>query len=265
VVLFADVFNDQFFPQTLRSAVDVLETVGYHVIVPGAPPAVRPLIHYGMLGLAARRLERIVAMMRPFADAGIPIVGLEPSTVSVLRDELPSLLPHDADAKLLSGMAMLLSELLDRDEVELPSLARRVVFHGHCHQKAVLNKEAALRLLRRMGAEIVEPEPGCCGMAGSFGYEAEHYDVSQAVAEQHLLPTVREAPPGALVVVEGFSCREQIAQGTGRRPMHVAEAIDLAIREARRRGQTTGVSRAPEPPSPPLWRTGAAAEVEHRT
>ncbi|MEZ4433179.1 MAG: FAD-binding and (Fe-S)-binding domain-containing protein [bacterium] len=229
VVLLPDVFNDCFLPEALRAATRVLTRLGYRVTLPDHMPAIRPALHYGMVARGRRLLRRLVAELTPHARAGVPIVGIEPSTVSVLRDELPALLPHDLDAERVTRHAMLLSELLVRDDVALPSLGGRVLFHPHCHDKAVLDADAAREVLRRMGAEVDEPWPGCCGMAGSFGFEADHYAVSQTIAEQALLPAVRAAGEETLIVVEGFSCHTQIADGTGRRPLHLAELIERAF------------------------------------
>jgi Fe-S oxidoreductase len=124
---------------------------------------------------------------------------------------------------------MLIGEFADRRNLTLPQLEGKVVFHGHCHQKAVLEVEAARNVLRKMGLEIEEPQPGCCGMAGSFGFEKRHYDLSMKIAEEHLLPAARQAGHDTLIVADGFSCRTQIFDGTGRMPMHMAELFKYAF------------------------------------
>src|SRR5262249_40666789 len=154
--------------------------------------------------------------LHPYLVQGLPIVGLEPSTVAVFRDEMPNLLPHDMDVQRLRQKAYLLSEFLDQQDVELPQLHGQAVLHTHCHQKAVLKGEAMAHVLTKMGIHFEEPESGCCGMAGAFGFEAEHYDISRQIGEQHLLPSVRQAAKETLIIADGFSCRTQIAQGSDR-------------------------------------------------
>lgn len=251
VVLIADAFNDHFLPETLRAATRALTALGYRVVVPGPLPAVRPLLHYGMLDAAKKRLRAVVEVLTPYAREGVPLVGVEPSTVSVFRDELGGLFPDDEDGHRVADLAMLLSEFLVQQDVKLPQLGGRAVLHAHCHAKAVLDKEAAHEVLRRMGVEVEEPWRGCCGMAGSFGFEAEHYGVSQAIAEQRLLPAVRAVRADTLVVVEGFSCHTQIADGTGRVPIHIAQAVDQAIAQAAARSPGDARAREPAPTTLP--------------
>jgi Fe-S oxidoreductase len=149
----------------------------------------------------------------------------------VFRDELVNLLPNDQDARRLADLTCTLDQLLARREsFEWPALRGRAVVQGHCHHKSVLGFAGEQAALGRLGLELAEPEPGCCGMAGAFGFEAgAHYDVARTCGERALLPAVRQADPGTLIVADGFSCREQIAQGTGRRALHLAEVLDLAI------------------------------------
>jgi FAD/FMN-containing dehydrogenase/Fe-S oxidoreductase len=230
VVLYPDVFNDYFYPETLKSALQVLERLGYRVIVPhGRVPALRPLIDFGMLALTKRQIPALLQHLRPYLTEGIPVVGLEPSTVAVLRDEMPNLLPHDMDVQRLRQKAHLLSEFLDQEDVELPQLHRQAVLHNHCHQKAVLNAQAMANVLNKIGVHFEEPEPGCCGMAGAFGFEAEHYAISMQIGEQHLLPSVRQAAKDTLILADGFSCRTQIAQGSDRHPLHLSELLLMAF------------------------------------
>ncbi|MCO6437593.1 MAG: FAD-binding protein [Phycisphaerae bacterium] len=232
LVLFPDAFNNYFFPGTLKAAVAVFERMGYCVQVPGGGiPAIRPLIHYGFLQDAKKRLAPAVAYLDDFARQGIPIIGMEPSEVSVFRDELRGLYPDNDSTERLRKGVKLFSEFLDETEVEFPQLSRKAVFHGHCHQKAVLRSEAARNVLRRIGLEFIEPEVGCCGMAGSFGYERSHYDVSMSVARQNLIPRIREAGSDTLIIADGFSCREQIRHGTGRNALHLAEVVARSLQE----------------------------------
>ena len=231
VVLWPDTFNNHFHPQSAIAATEVLEAAGCEVVVPSASMCCgRPLYDYGLLDEAKATLRAVIGGVREYLEAGTPIVVLEPSCLAVFRDELVNLFPDDPDAKRLSAQTFLLSEFLRRQTPEFrPRLARRVMLHGHCHHKAVASLADEEALLCEMGAEVESLDSGCCGMAGSFGFEAEHYDVSQRVGELVLLPTVRRAPPDTLIVADGFSCREQIAQGTARRAVHLADAIRLAL------------------------------------
>jgi FAD/FMN-containing dehydrogenase/Fe-S oxidoreductase len=231
VVLWADTFNNYFHPDTAIAATHVLERAGCEVVVPSAPLCCgRPLYDYGFLTEAKALLRQVLVGLRPHLDAGTPIVVLEPSCLAVFRDELVNLLPEDEDAKRLSRQAVLLSELLHErvPGYRAPALGGRVMLHGHCHHKAVAKLDAEEAILRGMGVELDALDSGCCGMAGSFGFEAQHYDVSMKVGELVLLPAVRQASPDTLIVADGFSCREQIAQATSRRAVHLAEALQMA-------------------------------------
>jgi Fe-S oxidoreductase len=156
----------------------------------------------------------------------------------VFRDELTNLFPNNERATRLRNQTFLLSEILESRSVAYrpPPLARRVLLHGHCHHKAIMTLGPEESLLRRMGADVKSPDSGCCGMAGAFGFEAEKYSVSQAVGERVLLPAVRQADADTVIVSDGFSCREQIRQATGRHAIHLADALDLALSAAGRAG-----------------------------
>ena len=230
VVLYPDIFNDCFHPDTLKSALEVLERFGYQVAIPDErPPAVRPPIDYGMLDYAKRQILKTVAILSPFVRNGIPVVVLEPSTVAVFREELPSLLPHHLDGQRVTSHSWLLSEFLVCEGVTPPKLAGKLILQSHCHQKAVLKVEAIRKLLGEMGLSVQEPQTGCCGMAGSFGFEAKKYRMSQDIAESALLPAVRAADASTYLVADGFSCRAQISQGTGRAVLHSADLLKLAF------------------------------------
>jgi Fe-S oxidoreductase len=232
VVLWPDTFNNYFLPNTAKAAVDVLETAGFRVELPeGNLCCGRPLYDFGMLDRAEDLLLRILDALAPEIEAGVPIVGLEPSCVAVFRDELCNLFPNDERARRLSRQTFLLSEFLEsyQDLIPLPRLERQAIVHGHCHHKSVLKMNAEEAVLSRMGLDCQAPSPGCCGMAGSFGFEDDKYDVSMAIGELELLPAVRKAPPDWLVIANGFSCREQIAQGTDRQALHLAEVLQMAI------------------------------------
>ncbi len=234
VLLWPDTFNNYFHPETAQAAVEVLESAGYDVSIPAKPLCCgRPLYDFGMLDPARRQLRQILDTLRDEIRAGTPIVGLEPSCVAVFRDELTNLFPEDEDAQRLSRQALLLSEFLAResDQFSLPRLHGKAIVHGHCHEKAILQPDDTRKVLAALGLDVEVLDSGCCGMAGSFGFEAgEHYEVSMKVGEQLLLPAVREAPEDALIVTSGFSCREQIAQATGRRALHFAEVLQRALR-----------------------------------
>ena len=231
VLLWPDTFNNHFKPDTARAAVEVLETAGYEVVLPPKRLCCgRPLYDWGFLGLAKSLLRQTLDTLRPFLDEGIPIVGLEPSCISVFRDELPNLFPGDADAVRLRKQAVTLAEFIahEGDAFPLPKLQRKVLLQGHCHQKAILNFGDEELVLRNMGINIDQPDSGCCGMAGAFGFEKEHYDISMRIGERVLLPAVREAAADTFILADGFSCREQIAQGTDREPLHLAQLLRMA-------------------------------------
>ena len=232
VLLWPDTFNNYFLPATARAAVDVLETAGFRVIVPQANLCCgRPLYDHGMLDRAQALLLQILDELSPEIEAGIPIVGLEPSCVAVLRDELLNLFPHDERAQALSRQTFLLSEFLETyaPHVPLPQLNRKAILHGHCHHKSLMKMTAEEAVLRRIGIDFHTPAPGCCGMAGSFGFEPDKYDLSIAIGELELLPAVRQAPADWLIIADGFSCREQIAQGSPRCALHLAEVLQMAL------------------------------------
>ncbi len=245
VILWPDTFNDHFYPATLEAAADVLEAAGFHVTVPATTLCCgRPLYDYGMLDTAKSLLDRTLAALRPQIEAGVPVVGLEPSCVSVFRDEMAGLLPHDADARRLRGQTYLLSEFLAKHAPDFvpPKLERRAIVQGHCHHKSVLDFDSERALLERMGLEATVLDSGCCGMAGSFGFERDKYDVSLAIGERVLLPAVRAADADTLIVADGFSCREQIAQATDRRALHLADVLRMAME--RQRGRALDGERA---------------------
>jgi len=233
VLLWADTFNNYFLPATARAAVEVLETAGFRVLVPQANLCCgRPLYDFGMLDRAESLLLEILDQLEPEIEAGIPVVGLEPSCVAVFRDELINLFPHDERAQALSRQTFLLSEFLEQKlapDSALPQLPRRALLHGHCHHKSIMKMTAEESLLLRLGIDFQSPAPGCCGMAGSFGFEADKYDISAAIGELELLPAVRLAPADWLIIADGFSCREQIAQLTSRRAVHLAEVLQMAL------------------------------------
>jgi FAD/FMN-containing dehydrogenase/Fe-S oxidoreductase len=232
VLLWPDTFNDHFHPQTARAAVGVLEAAGFEVALPAESLCCgRPLYDFGMLDAAKRLLREILAALRREIRAGTPLVVLEPSCAAVFRDELVELFPDVEDARRLKEQTMLLSELLEsRASGWSPgTLSGRAILQTHCHQKAVLTTEGDEKALARLGLEVSQPNDGCCGMAGAFGFERNHFDLSLAIGERAILPAVRAAEPEAVLVASGFSCREQIRQGTGRQALHLAEVLELAL------------------------------------
>jgi Fe-S oxidoreductase len=251
-MVWPDTFTNFFEPQIGAAAVEVLEEAGLEVSLPrGHLCCGRPLYDYGFLGLANRYARRVIDELRPEIRAGTPVVGMEPSCVAVFRDELPKLIPDDEDAKRLSKQTFHLAEFLAEhvEGYEPPKLDRRVLVHGHCHARATEGFEPSVHLLERMGADVEIVDSGCCGMAGAWGYEKRHYDVSMACAERALLPAVRDAAPQTLVVSDGFSCRSQIAQSdAGRGTLHVAQVLQLA----HRLGPSGPPGRFPEEAALPL-------------
>jgi Fe-S oxidoreductase len=235
VLLWPDTFNDHFHPHTAQAATEVLEALGHRVVLPDRPLCCgRPLYDYGMLGTARRWLLQLLDELRTSIAAGVPVIGLEPSCVAVFRDELCGLLPNDEDARRLGRQAFTLAEFLSRSELHWPEplLSGRALVQPHCHQHAVLGQEPENEVLRRLGLEVELADAGCCGMAGAFGFEKDHYELSIQVGERALLPKIRALAPDVWVVADGFSCREQIAGATTRRGVHLAEVVHAALRRS---------------------------------
>lgn len=236
VVLWADTFNNYFEPETARSAVTVLEAAGFRVEVPMADLCCgRPLYEYGMLDTARRWLAQILVALRPAIRADIPVVVLEPSCCAVFRDEMLNLFSNNLDARRLARNTFLLSEFLERNTSgdRLPKMRRQALVHGHCHHKAVMGLDAERAVLQSMGLDFRIPESGCCGMAGAFGYaRGAPYDVSIQCAERVLLPEIRAATEDEIIIADGFSCRGQIQQCTGRKALHLAQVLEFALQDA---------------------------------
>jgi FAD/FMN-containing dehydrogenase/Fe-S oxidoreductase len=263
VLLWPDTFNNYFLPATAQAAVEVLEAAGFHVTIPRINLCCgRPLYDFGMLDRAQKLLLQILDELAPEIEAGIPIVGLEPSCVAVFRDELLNLFPHDARAQKLANQTFLLSEFLDLQSKDsnsnnhpLPQLPRKALLHGHCHHKSIMKMTAEESLLHRIGIDFQSPAPGCCGMAGSFGFDQNTYEVSAEIGELELLPAVRQAPADWLIIADGFSCREQIAQSTNRQALHLAEVLQMALHSNPHAASSTdpcySEGRSDEEPAPP--------------
>jgi FAD/FMN-containing dehydrogenase/Fe-S oxidoreductase len=234
VIFWADTFTNYLEPEVGIAAVEALEQAGFHVVLPSEHLCCgRPLYDYGMLDLAEAYLRKVLNRLRDEIRAGTPVVGVEPSCVAVFKDELVNLWPNDEDVQRLCKQAYHFSEFMATQAVgwEPPQLHRKVLLHGHCHQKATGGTGPEKDLLEKMGAEVEELDAGCCGMAGGWGYESGHYDVSIACGERVLLPKIREASTDTLLVADGFSCRSQIEQtGTGRRALHLGQVLAMTRR-----------------------------------
>ncbi len=228
-LLWPDTWNNYYHPQSLRAAARVLQGAGFSVEVPRQHVCCgRPLYDFGFLRQAREYLKKVLRQFAPQIDSGLPFVFLEPSCASVFRDELVNFFPADERAQRLRDQTLLLSEVLVRHAPVFrpPDLTgRRVLVQGHCHHKSVLKINAEMDVLHRTGAAVELLDSGCCGMAGPFGFEREKFDVSQVLGERVLLPAVRAAAPETILVADGFSCREQIAQNTARRAVHLAEIL----------------------------------------
>ena len=239
VVVFVDTFNRYFEPENGRAAIRVLQAAGYRVHAAHPAEGERPLccgrtfLSVGLVDEARAEAARVLESMAPWIEHGVPVLGLEPSCLFSMRDEFGVLLPGTEN---LAKNSFLLEEFLAREaeagrlKLRLKPLANLALLHGHCHQKAFDTMGSVERVLRLVpGLEVRTIQSSCCGMAGSFGYEAEHYEISMKMAEADLLPAVRKAAPETLVVADGTSCRHQIAHGAGREAMHVARVLELAL------------------------------------
>jgi Fe-S oxidoreductase len=237
VVLFADTFNTYFEPDNLRAAARVLAAAGRYVVHPSPASGKRPLccgrtfLSAGLVDEARREARRLVDALLPYARRGVPIIGLEPSCLLTLRDELLAILPG-RDAELIASSAKMLEEFLVEADIplSLKPVARKALIHGHCHQKAfdaLTPVEAVLKRIPELEVETIASS--CCGMAGAFGYAADTYTISLAMGELELLPAIRNADADVLIVADGFSCRHQIADGTRRHSLHVARVLEQAL------------------------------------
>ncbi|MFL6141134.1 MAG: FAD-binding and (Fe-S)-binding domain-containing protein [Labedaea sp.] len=232
VLLWPDTFTNHFHPHVAHAAVDVLEAVGFQVAVPTGPLCCGlTWISTGQLDTAKTVLRRTVDTLRPWIEAGTLVVGLEPSCTAVFRSDATELLPEILDLQRLRSRFVTLAEALLHhapDDWQPSTVDRAAIVQKHCHHHAIMGFQTDIQVLRRAGIQPTVLDSGCCGLAGNFGFERGHYEVSMACAEQALLPAVRAADPETLVLADGFSCRTQIEQaGTGRRALHLAEALQL--------------------------------------
>ena len=235
VVLFPDTFMNYNKPYLGRAAVKVIEHLGYNVIVPDPICCGRPMLSKGMLDKAKDNAQRNVAAVLPYVEAGAKLVGIEPSCILSFRDDYVDLLDDDASV-LVSKHTMLIEEFvihaIDNDGAELKfhNSPGQILLHGHCHQKALVGTSKAMRLLKSIpGCEPTEIDSGCCGMAGSFGFEVEHYDLSMKIGEHSLFQPIRSQQGEFTVVTEGESCRHQILDGTGVKAKHLVEVLADAL------------------------------------
>jgi Fe-S oxidoreductase len=239
VVLFVDTFNRYFEPRNVRAAIRVLQAAGYRVHTADPADGSRPLccgrtfLSAGLVEEARAEAKRMLDALKPWLAHGLPIIGLEPSCLLTLRDEYGVLLPG---TEALAKQSFLFEEFLANEsaagrlDLKLKPIATDALLHGHCHQKAFAvmgSVEQALRLVPGLNVRTIESS--CCGMAGSFGYEAEHYEISMKMGEVNLLPAVRNASAGTLVVADGTSCRHQISHGAQREALHVVRVLEQAL------------------------------------
>jgi FAD/FMN-containing dehydrogenase/Fe-S oxidoreductase len=266
VILFPDTFNNHFHTDVGVACVEALEAAGWRVVMPEKHVCCgRPLYDYGFLDLAERYLRNVLATFREEIRAGTPIVGMEPSCLAVFKDELTNMLPHDDDAERMRRCSYHWSEFFAEHDVEVPKAAKEALLWGHCHHKATGGIDPEQELLRRMGMEVDQVSGGCCGLAGSWGFEEGKHGISIQCGEQALLPAVRGASDETVVVANGFSCKTQIQQaGVGRRALHVSQVMKLA-REHGPEGWTPGKPEDPyyevRPQAPPGLKRGRLAAL----
>jgi FAD/FMN-containing dehydrogenase/Fe-S oxidoreductase len=230
VVLWPDTFNNHFHTDVGVACVEAIEAAGWQVVIPeGHACCGRPLYDYGFLDLAQRYLENTLELLRDEIRQGTPVVGIEPSCLAVFKDELTGMLPHDDDAGRLAKNAMHFTEFFEHYQIPVPRLERKALVWGHCHHKATGGMDPEHSLLKRMGLEIEPVSGGCCGLAGSWGFEQGHHEISMQCGEQALLPAVRETAEQTLVIANGFSCKTQIQQSDAtRNALHVAQVMKMA-------------------------------------
>jgi Fe-S oxidoreductase len=238
-VLLDDTFMRYNDPHIGIAAVRVLEAFGYRVVLAGLSCCGRPMISKGLLKDAQQLAARNVHQLMRFVQQGIPIVGCEPSCVSAIKDDYVDLV-SGAEARRVAENTFMIEEILVNHSLltthHSPLTTHQILLHGHCHQKALFGTLSTLALLRSAGYEVTEIPSGCCGMAGSFGYEKEHYDLSLQIGELSLFPAVRAASPETLIVAPGTSCRHQIANATGREAKHPMEVVADALKTSDHEG-----------------------------
>jgi FAD/FMN-containing dehydrogenase/Fe-S oxidoreductase len=248
VMLFPDTFTNHFHTDVAKAVCEVIESVGFEVLI---PPKVlccgRPLFDYGMLGRARKMFEDVLDTLDPFITDGVPVIVPEPSCGASFRDELVEMLPHNQQAQRLSKQTFTLAEFLEKfaPDAELPTINQKALVQKHCHHQSVMGFDAEKRVFERLGVDADLPESGCCGLAGSWGFEMDKHDISMDCGERVIFPKVRAAADDTVVLADGFSCRTQIQQGTGRQAVHLAQLIRDALRNAET--QTPGRTRKKTP------------------
>lgn len=232
VVLLNDTFTEFHHPEVGQAAVKILEALGYAVIVPKWECCGRPAFSKGFLPQAKQQAMTLVNMLKTYADQNIAIIGLEPSCLLTIKDDYSSLVDKSHVESIVQA-SITIDEFLNShlvngifDHLHLEPINHPIKLHGHCHQKALVGTKATLNVLRAIpGANVIEIDSGCCGLAGSFGYEVEHYDISMKIGELKLFPSIRQSSEATLIVADGFSCRSQIEHGTSRRAYHLVEIL----------------------------------------
>ncbi|MEV8565399.1 FAD-linked oxidase C-terminal domain-containing protein [Streptomyces sp. NPDC051322] len=255
VVLFPDTFNNHFHTEVGVACVEAIEAAGWQVIMPeGHLCCGRPLYDYGFLDTAERYLHNVIDTLREHVRAGTPVVGMEPSCLAVFKDELSKMLPHDDDAARLARNSYHFAEFFRAHDIRPPKLEGNALLWGHCHQRATGGMTAEQELLQDMGLDVDNLKGGCCGLAGSWGFEDGKYEISMDCGEQALLPAVRQADRDTLVVADGFSCKTQIQHaGTKRKALHTAEVMRIARQNEthpdRKKRSRHADRRRPSPPA----------------
>jgi len=234
VILWADTFNNYFYPEVAIAGVEALEANGYQVYVPPKELCCgRPLFDFGMLGPAKYLMRQVLDALKPMIEEGVPVVGLEPACLTTFRDELVSLFPDDLNALRLSRQSFFLGEFLSERAADFspPELRRQALVHGHCSHKSVFTLNGEEQVMKKMGLNYSILDSGCCGVSGAFGFKRANYDLSVQLGERVLLPAVRGADKSTIIIADGFSCREQIAQMTDRRALHLAQVLCMALHQ----------------------------------
>ncbi len=230
VILWADTFNNYFHPEIGKATVEVLEDAGCRVVLPEAGLCCgRPLYDYGFLDLAKKQLVKILDALEEPILYGIPVVGMEPSCMAVFGDELINLFPEDERAQKLKKQTFMLGDYLESIGYQPPKWGGKALIQGHCHQAAIFHLDGEKKMLDKMGLDATIMESGCCGQAGSFGFEEGKYDISMRIANRSMVPKIEESSPGTLIVANGFSCQTQITDATDRKPVHLAQVIQMAL------------------------------------
>jgi Fe-S oxidoreductase len=238
VTFLADSFTTFTEPKVGQAAVDLLERAGWSVRLESRGCCGRASLSKGLVDDAKKKAAKLADLLTSSTQPGSPVVGCEPSCLFTLRDEHVALLPDDPRVRDVAGRVRqveeLLTEAIDDGRLVLRQdswlAGRRVMYQGHCHQKAEVGTAATVELLKRIpGADVVELDAGCCGMAGSFGFEVEHYDLSMAIGEDRLFPSINASPTDTVLAATGVSCRQQIYHGTARRAMHPVELVRSAV------------------------------------